>query len=263
MNIVSLSKNSGFDLSINRETNELIFGEKIQFSNPSVRMLSEASGFYRVPLKMEINKPLYFMYRGIALKEDLKKINDAKLRYDITVILSGTVGKEYIKTIGHLHPLSPLSNFTHTFTEVYSVIYGNSLYVLQKFSHFYLLNESNFKGQMIDEVIIIEANEGDMIFIPSHYGHTTINIGNKPLVMANILYSDFNSLYEPYQKLNGASYYVEKDMINAPLLNQNYKNPPTPKYLTSKDFKPPLLKGGKSLYGQFMNNLKELEFLYR
>jgi glucose-6-phosphate isomerase len=263
MNPISLTEKSGLNISLNRLSGELNFCEGILFSKPSLRRVSDAVDFYQNAVRDNPDKILYLMYRGITLEKDYEKINEAKLRYDITVILPGTVGGEYIKTIGHLHPLSPTSNFTHTFTEVYSIIYGKALYILQKFSHSYLLNNQDAKGQLIEDVIITEAEEGDIIFIPSHYGHTTINIGSEPLVMANILHSEFNSLYEPYKKLRGASYYIGERMIKSPFKNQQYCNLPEPRFLEPLMLKPPNLEGKEPLYREFLNKLAELSFLYR
>lgn len=263
MKIISLKKFAGIDISLNESTGEISFGDKLNTIIPGVRRISEAEPYYIDSSSSDKNMLLYLMYRNVGKREDSINIKNCGLRYDITVILPGTIGEEYIKTIGHVHPLSPLSGFKRTFTEVYSVIYGNAIYVLQKFSHPYLSGKESESTKIIEDVVIIEAKAGDTIFIPSHYGHTTINTGKTPLVMANILYANFNSMYEPYKIFKGASYYITKSNENI-LINENhmYFNTPRPRFLDAKDFTPKNLDNNNPLYLQFLEKLEELDYLY-
>lgn len=265
MNKISLIKSAGIDINLNKSTGEISFGDELNIIKPDVRTILEAEPYYLSSSKLDKNIPLYLMYRNVSKIDDNIKIQKSGLRYDITVILPGIIGEEYIKTIGHVHPLSPFSGFKRTFTEVYSVIYGNAIYILQKFSHPYLSGKEAESTKIIEDVVIIEAKAGDIIFIPSHYGHTTINTGKTPLVMANILYGDFNSMYKPYKMFRGASYYIKKGKNSLSEINNNqmYVNPPKPRLLEIKDFKPSDLNNNYPLYAQFLENLEKLDFLYK
>jgi len=121
---------------------------------------------------------LYYMFRGVDLFDSI--------RYDITVLLPGTVGKEYIKTKGHYHPDS--------YPEVYEVLNGKALYLLQKSEEPY---------DLVDDVIVVEAKAGDKVVIPPHYGHVTINSGEGVLIMSNLVSTMFSSIYEPYERKKG------------------------------------------------------------
>lgn len=265
MEMISLKEFAGIDINLNKSTGEISFCDEINIIKPDLRRISDAEPYYLDSSESEKDLPLYLMYRGVCKRNDISKIRNCGLRYDITVILPGTVGEEYIKTIGHVHPLSSFSNFNRTFTEVYSVIFGNAVYVLQKFSHLYLSGGEKESKKIIEDVAIIEAKAGDIIFIPSHYGHTTINTGKTPLVMANILYGDFNSIYEPYKTFRGASYYFKKGKNSSPEINNNkmYINPPKPRLLEIEGFKPSILNNNYPLYTQFVEKLEKLDFLYK
>ncbi len=69
----------------------------------------------------------------------------------------------------------------------------------------YLLQKRGQNG--LDEVVLVEAGPGDTVVIPPDYGHVTINAGEEPLVMANLVESGFASLYGDFRNLNGAAYY--------------------------------------------------------
>ena len=56
---------------------------------------------------------LYYMYREVALAHDCDLIRQKGLRYDITVIVPGTLGGEYVKTAGHYHPEKPGTGLTY------------------------------------------------------------------------------------------------------------------------------------------------------
>jgi len=142
------------------------------------------------------NVDLYYMYRDLYLsRSDQEKLLEQGLRYDITIIPPSMLGVEYIKTAGHYHP--PVAGGNVTYPEIYEVLEGEALYLLQK--------------QDLSDVVAVSAFAGDKVLIPPDYGHITINRSNNTLKMANLVARDFSSLYEPYKKLGGGAYFFTKD----------------------------------------------------
>ncbi len=141
-------------------------------------------------------RDLYYMFRGVDLFDKIK------IRYDITALLPGTVGEEYIKTKGHYHP--------DAYPEVYEVMKGKAFYLLQRSDDF----------ETVDDIILVEAKEGDIVVIPPHYGHVTVNRGEDILIMSNLVSTEFSSIYEPYEKKKGAAYYIT---VNGVIKNKNYE----------------------------------------
>ncbi len=191
------------------------------------------------------NIELYYMYRNIFLDEsDKKTMNKNKLRYDITVIPHGNLGKEFVKTAGHYHPLVPGTNVTYP--EVYEVLEGQAHYLLQK-------KENN----KIVDVVLISAEKNDKIIIPPGYGHVTINPSKNVLKMANWVSSDFSSIYEPIKRMHGAAYFETKKGF---IKNENYTNLPELRFLKPKDYKDVGLTKNRDMY-YLIRNPKFLEFL--
>ncbi len=155
--------------------------------------------------------PMYFMYRNLGrlANKDKREILEARsIRYDVTVIPSGFIGEEYNKTHGHFHPRSGRNRY---YGEFYEVLSGNALFLLQ-----------HRKGL---EFMMIEASKGEGIYIDGEYGHVTVNIGSRPLVLGNIVIDGFKSMYEPVKKKRGFAYYVFRDEVLVP--NPRYrKHPP-------------------------------------
>jgi glucose-6-phosphate isomerase len=145
---------------------------------------------------------LYYMYRDIA---DFEKLRKYKVRYDITIMRPLRLGKELNKTLGHYHPVAEKGL---SYPELYEVLDGEAIYLLQKPLH---------NGV---EAVLINAKKGDKVLIPPNYGHITINAGKKDLVMANLVSSVFESNYKPILKKHGGAVYVLSDMLLA--LNRNY-----------------------------------------
>jgi glucose-6-phosphate isomerase len=142
------------------------------------------------------NVELYYMYRDLYLsRSDQEKLQEQGLRYDITIIPPRMLGVEYIKTAGHYHPLVPGGKVTYP--EIYEVLEGEALYLLQK--------------QDLSDVVAVSAFAGDKVLIPPDYGHITINRSNNTLKMANFVARDFSSIYEPYKEMGGGAYFFTKD----------------------------------------------------
>ncbi len=162
-------------------------------------------------LKKTSDFPVYYMYRGIKEK--------GELRYDITRIKAKMLGKEFPKTLGHEH--------SESFQEVYKVLSGKAIYLLQK-----------YKNRKIEDVYAVEAKVGDVVIVPPRYGHVTINPSKKELKMANWLSKKCKNSYTLFKKLGGACYfYTQKGWVK----NKNYKKIPKLR------FEKPLKKVPKNL----------------
>jgi glucose-6-phosphate isomerase, archaeal len=135
----------------------------------------------------------YYMYR------DIKRENG--LRYDETVIPFRMFGEEFPKTKGHYHPKQ--------YGEIYTVLEGKALYLLQK--------------KDLSDVFVIDTDEGEFAVIPPGYGHITINPGKKDLKMANWVDPNFKSEYKKMEEKNGGAYFYT---INGWIKNRKYKNTP-------------------------------------
>lgn len=152
------------------------------------------------------NMELYYMYRDLYLsKTDIDHLVEQGIRYDITIIPPLMLGCEYIKTAGHYHPLVPGGNVSYP--EIYEVLEGEALYLLQK--------------RDLSDVVAVKANTGDKVLIPPDYGHITINGSNKRLKMANFVSRHFSSIYDPIKEMAGGAYYYTLDGY---LKNERYSD---------------------------------------
>ncbi len=232
-------KQSGLNITYDSDTKTMLL-EKTKIS-PSIRKLKDITDTIfdkRWLGNAKHEKELYYMFRDIAKKEHRETIEKNNLRYDITVIPPNTLGKEYTKTAGHNHPLLPNTNITYT--ELYEVIEGKGLYLLQKTE----------KNKLID-AYFIKAKAGDKIIIPPNYAHITINTCEDTLIMANWVARNFTSEYENIKTLKGGAYYIttEKTIKNPAYINRTntiqFKTPDNRELLR--------LKKGEPIYNMIKN----------
>ncbi|MBN2094755.1 MAG: glucose-6-phosphate isomerase [Candidatus Aenigmarchaeota archaeon] len=145
--------------------------------------------------------PVYYIYRNIFKKEDASRIKQSGLRYNITVVPGQMLGEEYTKTFGHYNPIAVDE---YSFPEVYQVLEGEAIFLIQKVDNF---NQNN-----IQDVAFAKGRVGEVFVVPPNYGHIIINPSPKRrLVLASWVADGFTSIYEPIKRLCGGSYFFTKD----------------------------------------------------
>jgi len=148
----------------------------------------------------------YYMIRG------------GKKKRNITVLETGTIGGEYIKTYGHYH-IGDLD-------ETYWFVSGEGVVLQQK-----LVDPSD--PTIVEEFKAIKVKAGDSVYMPPGYGHLMVNTGATWLVLVDDSPvegpDDSASMpghadYEAVKKMRGFAYYVvEKDGGPALVANKAYK----------------------------------------
>jgi glucose-6-phosphate isomerase len=137
MSAVSLKKSSGLPIALDLISGNLLPDdqEEVLF-DVSTRTLEAAKDYYINHSKYDLSMELYKMYRGIRLTKDSSLIESGRIRHDITVVMPGKINGEYIKTIGHIHPIMKDQKIENRlrYPEIYSVIYGTAYYIIQKYS---------------------------------------------------------------------------------------------------------------------------------
>lgn len=217
---------------------------------PDIRKLSDMKAvvFDYNWLKTAQERDLYYMYRDLYLSDsDHSIIIENHLRYDITIIPPLKLGKEFVKTAGHYHPL--IKGSKYTYPEVYEVLEGVAHYLMQTYKTV---------PDKVHDAVIIQAKKGDKVIVPPNYGHVTINPSDQELLMANWVSRDFSSIYEPYKKLEGAAYF---ELTSATLIpNKKYDDLPEIRHLKPTNFSQVGLYKDEGIYN-LINDIELLEYL--
>ncbi|MCS7118962.1 MAG: glucose-6-phosphate isomerase family protein [Archaeoglobaceae archaeon] len=196
---------------------EYQFGEFL--FRPEIRKANDLKPVLAYPEKLLKDFDAYYMFRDVFENEKHREIIlKAGLRYDFTIIPPAEVGREKIKTYGHYHPENSLGL---TFPEIYQVLDGEALFILQK-----------MESGKIRDCIVVEARKWDLVIVPPNYGHVTVNPTEKVLLTSNWVCRNFSSIYEHYTKLRGACYYyIDRKWVK----NQNYSEVPEMRFLKPHD----------------------------
>lgn len=212
--MLNLIKLTGLNVTLT-DANLLTFGDDVAYDKFSTRKISDLANVVADKLIALPDEPAYFMYRNVRLRGEEKELKERSLRFDLTVIPKGKLGKEYIKTLGHYHPEKP--GTAYSYPELYFVLSGQATYILQKKS----------AENRIDDAIIVRVKAGNPVIMPPNYGHVTVNELDETLVMANWVEATFESEYQDYERLQGAAYYLENNFGTAKtVVNEKYVNSP-------------------------------------
>ncbi len=217
---------------------------------PDVRKLSDIKdvAYDKEFLAKTKDLDIYYMYRDLALSvKDREDMQKEGLRYDITVIPPRMLGTEYVKTLGHYHPIVPGTALSYT--EIYEVLEGKAHFLLQK----------EEKGRITD-VVLVEAEKNDKVIMPPNYGHVTINPANKELKMSDLVSSRFSSIYQPYKDKHGGAYYELREGF---VKNPHYGKLPNLRTVKAENLPELGLKRSEEIYSLVRKDIKKLDFLNR
>jgi glucose-6-phosphate isomerase len=223
-------------MKIEQEGNELIVNGK---KHPKdVRKLSKLKEVMKgyVDLDFTQDSDIYYMYRKIYEKNGV--------RFDITLIPAKIIEGEFTKTYGHSHPSAQVGL---SYPEIYQVLRGTALFLLQ------ITNRDKSVS-----VSLIKGKSGDILIIPPNYSHVTINPGNDNLVLANLVADDFVSDYSGIKKMRGAAFFYMQDGNIEQNANYIVKNIERPKI---EEFNKRFGFVSSDLLTEFFNDPSKFEFL--
>jgi len=216
---------SGLPLYLDNSTGIIALSGLLKFNGMGRKQTAGMKGLLADENNCNPLEDYYDTYRGIVYPEDENIFVSRDIRYDITVVMPGQVNGECKKTSGHYHGWN--TERTHTFPEVYEVISGTAMYILQRSDNF----EENPDQVRIQDLILVTVKAGQTLLVPPDYGHASVNIGNGPLVFSNLAYTKCPVLYDSVKAYHGMTYFVMKDKNDAIelKLNDYYKNADLPK----------------------------------
>ena len=239
---------SGLPITIDEVTGELSFGDGLLCDADSKKTVSQMAGLFRSIEGEDPNRLVYRAYRNIRFPEHDALFSDAGLRYDITVVLPGTVNGEFFKTSGHYHGAGPGQALPYP--EVYEVVKGTIAFVLQYDPLFDTLDEG-----APDDVRVVVVHEGESVIIPAFAGHGSINVADEVSAFSNIAVVDCPVLYDAVKARNGLAAYVMEGADGPELIaNGNYELEGAPRFARPLEAPDLGIAFGKSCYRTYVDD---------
>lgn len=226
----SLERRLGLPIAFDPTAGAIHLTAGILLERSSQRTSEEMAPYVGEPGARASSSVIYSMYRNVRRENDDAAIADAKLRYDITILLPGFFAgerKEFFRTAGHYHPVKPGAALAYP--EVYEVISGRAHWLLQR--------PHSDDASRIEEIYAVEAGPGEKAVMIPGFGHMLVNVGSEPLITINWI-GLFAYDYEPYRRLRGSGYWMLEGAEQSSLeflKNPNYASVPELKKLQPRE----------------------------
>ncbi len=246
---------SGLPIFYNEVTKEIEFRDGLTCEGSSKKTAGQMTDLLKDSTNIKEEEKMYSAYRNILFPQHEKILKQYDIRYDITVIEPGTVSGEYKKTSGHYHGY--IDNDVYPYAEVYEVIKGEIIFILQK-----ALNFDQKEEPVIEKIRVIHAKAGQSVIIPPFYGHCSINPTAEVSMFSNLAVVSCPLHYEPIQNKHGLSVYVMKageSFLVVP--NNNYRQAPEAKIMEPVEKKELGIEFGVPCYRNFIQHPEKYDFL--
>jgi glucose-6-phosphate isomerase, archaeal len=250
---IDVSSHTGFDLFLDPDTLELEAGNRLKFKR-ATRKAKVLMSVLQSPNTVSPDTDMYHVYYLEDTPDDLSSILDPRgLTYSAVLLPPQIIGREYVKTNGHYHPLIPGTSYGYP--EVYTQLYGRLLLLLQK--------RNRADPGSPEDCVLIDMVPGVTVTIPPDYAHVLINPTNELALMAGLYNGGFKPDYGEIRQQRGLAYYILDSKEDFEIVvNPLYSNPP-PLHrqddLTGTFFAPP--DPGVPLWKSFLENPNTYSFL--
>ena len=146
---------------------------------------------------------VYSIAMDVGRQQDKKKMIDRHLLYGVVTYAKGTLGKEPVRSQGHIHAISPSCH--DSTCEVYEIWSGEAYIYMQE-------TAKDDPGRCF----AIHAKKGDVVIVPPRWAHATI-VGNihENLTFGAWCVRDYGFDYEDVRAHHGIAWFpvVEEDRI--------------------------------------------------
>lgn len=194
---------------------------------------------------------VYSIAMNVGKKIHMNQLKNQHLLFGVVTYSKGRLGKEPIRSQGHIHKRSIYGQNWST-PEVYQIWSGKAVIYMQEYA-----NDNPGK------CFAVFAEPGDIVIVPPLWAHATISAdSNAPLTFGAWCDFDYGFEYDMVRAHNGLAWFplVEDNGNLSWLHNENYKR----NDLIIKrpnDYLEFGIKQGQSIYTQYEDNFELFEFV--
>lgn len=267
--MVDLSSRAGLPIYLDGE--KLVFGDGVVVRESKTRTRAELEPVARDPRACVPRDDVqYWMWNDVARAQDMTRLKENAVQYELTLLSARALGDEKSKTLGHVHNTvqtprvsQTLGVYNPTFAEIFEVLHGTAHFV------FFTLDESEARATFFG---MTEANAGTQLVCSPNLYHLTINARTEPLLFADLISRRAHGIYDTVKAMRGAPYYELESESSAArqrgwsqadrtirgdwIRNQNWKAT-----VPFAQYSPFHLKFGRPLYTQFVLDPASFDWL--
>jgi len=178
---------------------DLATAEMSKYNSKVDRKLSDMHGLYQdveaTDKMLETGDPVTYIYYALEQPSEV-----GQLTFGTTIIYPGKVGDEYFMTKGHLHE-------KENYSEIYVCVAGKGILLMQT-------RQGGVKW--------VTLTRGDSLYIPPHWAHRSVNIGDDNFAYIYVLPADSGHHFDTIVEKGFAKLVVEKDGKPAVVDNPNH-----------------------------------------
>ena len=246
--MLDLESLSGLPVTLD-DAGQVGFGPGVVVEETKTRLLDELT-----PVAMEpeacrgSRQAAYVMYNGVYRQSDAARLGGVPMRYELTLFPPLRLGREFVKTLGHLHSPEPKSGIDYP--EVCEVLVGTAHFFFQTLDP---------DGPSASAAFYTEVRAGEKIVIPPGLDHLTINPGPGPLLFSDVIALGVTGIYDRFKAAHGAAYFeILEDGQPRFVPNPAYRSLPPLGKRTLKSYPALRLAHHDPLYTAFVESRGEM-----
>jgi glucose-6-phosphate isomerase len=194
--MLDLERLSGLPLTLD-DAGQIGFGPGVVVEETKARLLDELAPVAMEPETCRGSRAVaYYMYNGVSRQGDAARLTGVPMRYELTLFPPLRMGREFVKTLGHLHSAEPKSGIDYP--EVCEVLVGTAHFFFQTLDP---------AGPSASVAFYTEVRAGEKIVIPPGLDHLTINPGPGPLLFSDVIALGVSGIYDRFKAAHGAAYF--------------------------------------------------------
>ena len=186
--------NPGFDILPTTQPMGFAYGPNVFGPNVENRSLDSIRKSLRDPNCLGPD-PVYSIAMDVGKSEHLPLLRQLHLLYGAVTYAAGRLGKEPVRSQGHIHKVSPFSGWSTP--EVYEIWSGRAIIYMQE-------KAENQPGRCF----AVLAGPGDVVIVPPYWAHATISADPEtPLTFGAWCDREYGFEYEDVRAHNGLAWF--------------------------------------------------------
>ncbi|WP_165042737.1 glucose-6-phosphate isomerase family protein [Dysgonomonas sp. ZJ709] len=186
--------NPGFSIQMTESPMGFIYGTDVFGPEVENRRLDDIRKSLMNP---ECDGPstVYTIAMDVGKNTHRQLLNDLHLLYGVVTYAAGKLGKEPIRSQGHIHKVSLYSGWSTP--EVYEIWSGEAIIYMQEYAE-------DEPGRCF----AIYAKRGDVVIVPPYWAHATISANpDKPLTFGAWCDRDYGFVYDGVRSHKGIAWF--------------------------------------------------------
>ncbi|OCN05849.1 glucose-6-phosphate isomerase [Erysipelotrichaceae bacterium MTC7] len=241
-------KNFGIDVRVQHGKMDFMYGKDVIGPKPEIRRLDDIRSSLQDP-KATGPEELYCIAMDVYRKQDRQRLDERNLLFGSVTYSKGQIGKEPVRSQGHIHATSPSCNCSTC--EVYEIWEGEAYIYMQK-------SGADDAGSCY----AVHAKAGDVVVVPPGWVHATINADiSSNMTFGAWCVKDYGFDYQAVREHKGIAFFpeVEEETI-VWKFNEHYKTGDL-QIKEARDYPELNITSGVPIYEQFIENPDKFLFV--